>query len=80
MKPAGASEQRRDILRVLALDVNEVLEGIFTKRDLMAKVVAKGLDPRTIPVANVMTPEPRPSPDMLVSDAVLMIQAFTSER
>jgi CBS domain-containing protein len=34
------------------------LSGIFTDRDLMTRVVSKGLDPRTTPLAEVMTRDP----------------------
>lgn len=35
------------------------LEGIFTERDLLRRVVAAGLDPGATPVSKVMTPEVR---------------------
>jgi CBS domain-containing protein len=34
------------------------LNGIFTERDLLVRVVAAGLDPATTPVGNVMTRDP----------------------
>lgn len=34
------------------------LVGIFSERDLMSRVVAEGLDPRTLPVEQVMTKDP----------------------
>jgi CBS domain-containing protein len=34
------------------------LVGIFSERDLMSRVVAEGLDPRTTQVAQVMTKDP----------------------
>jgi CBS domain-containing protein len=34
------------------------LQGIFTERDLLVRVVAAGLDPSQTPVARVMTAEP----------------------
>ncbi|HLP01398.1 MAG TPA: CBS domain-containing protein [Opitutaceae bacterium] len=36
----------------------ERLVGIFTERDVLTRVVAAGLDPRTTPVVRVMTPQP----------------------
>lgn len=39
---------------VLAM-TNDMLEGIFTERDVMRRVVAEGLDPATTRVADVMT-------------------------
>jgi len=37
---------------------NGILVGVFSERDLMRRVVAEGLDPRTLPVAEVMTRDP----------------------
>jgi CBS domain-containing protein len=34
------------------------LQGIFTERDLLIRVVARGLDPDTTPLKEVMTPDP----------------------
>lgn len=33
------------------------LSGVFTERDLLRRVVARGLDPKKIPVGEVMTPK-----------------------
>lgn len=60
---------------VLVLDADGVLRGIFTERDLMLKVVAKGLDPKRTRMTDVMTPHPRTiRPDARVSDAVLLMK------
>jgi CBS domain-containing protein len=49
--------------------------GILTERDLMTKVVAEALDPKTTSVSEVMTKNPRfVTPDTSVSDAVLIMQ------
>ncbi len=37
---------------------DEKLRGIFTERDLLARVVAHGRDPATTRLAEVMTPDP----------------------
>jgi CBS domain-containing protein len=42
---------------VVILD-GEHLVGIFTERDLLARVVAAGLNPVTTPITRVMSPEP----------------------
>jgi CBS domain-containing protein len=34
------------------------LQGIFTERDVLTRVVARGLDPDTTPLEKVMTPDP----------------------
>jgi CBS domain-containing protein len=35
------------------------LVGIFTERDVLARVVRRGADPKTTPVGEAMTPDPR---------------------
>ena len=59
---------------VLVIDSANQLLGILTERDLMKRVMAKGLDPATTATAKVMTPHPRcVAPEMRVSDAVLIM-------
>jgi len=48
---------------VLVLDDDTELCGIFTERDLVKRVVSKGLDPATTPIGDVMTK------DVIVADA-----------
>lgn len=60
---------------VLVLDASDALAGIFTERDLMTKVVAKGLDPTRTRMPEVMTPNPQSvPPDRTVADAVLLMR------
>ena len=40
---------------VVVLNEKGKLTGIFTERDLMRRVVAKGLDPKKVPLSEVMT-------------------------
>jgi CBS domain-containing protein len=47
----------RQVGAVLVTD-DGALEGIFTERDLMHRVVAAGRDPDRTPLAEVMTPDP----------------------
>jgi len=47
----------RHIGAVAVLD-NGKLAGIFSERDLMRRVVAEGLDPKSLKVAEVMTRDP----------------------
>lgn len=42
---------------VLVIDSKGAVKGIFTERDLMVRVVSKGLDPATTAVREVMTSE-----------------------
>lgn len=59
---------------VLIIDTPGTLQGIVTERDLMTRVLAKALNPETTPVADIMTRSPYcVGPDMLVSDAVLIM-------
>ena len=59
---------------VLIVDTTGLLLGIVTERDLMTRVLAKALNPATTLVSEVMTRNPHcVAPDMLVSDAVLIM-------
>lgn len=50
------------------------LVGIFTERDALSRVLAKGLDPTTTPVAQVMTAKPLSiSPDKPLSHALFIM-------
>jgi len=43
---------------VLVVDAAGRLTGIFTERDLLTRVVGRGLDPKGTPLSAVMTPDP----------------------
>lgn len=43
---------------VLVVDAAGTLAGIFTERDLLTRVVGRGLDPKTTTLSAVMTPDP----------------------
>jgi len=59
---------------VLIVDTLGNLLGIVTERDLMTRVLARALNPKKTLVANVMTHSPIcVAPDMLVSDAVVIM-------
>ncbi len=47
----------RNVGAVLVLDAHALI-GIFTERDVVFRVVAKGLDPKLTPLQDVMTPSP----------------------
>jgi CBS domain-containing protein len=61
---------------ILVVDAGTVLVGILTERDLMTRVLAKGVDARTTTVSEVMTPSPIcVEPETKVVDAlVIMIE------
>jgi len=59
---------------VLIIDSANTLLGIVTERDLMTRVIAKGLDPATTPASTVMTRSPHVvPPETKVTDAVLIM-------
>ncbi|HXZ41639.1 MAG TPA: CBS domain-containing protein [Terriglobales bacterium] len=52
-----------------------ILVGIFSERDLMKRVVAEGLDPRTTHLEEVMTEDPLTvSPSETVEDCMLLMR------
>jgi CBS domain-containing protein len=59
---------------VLIIDNAGTMQGIVTERDLMTRVLAKGLDPNATTVTQVMTRNPQCiSPEVKVADAVLIM-------
>ena len=59
---------------ILVLDAANTLLGIVTERDLMTRVVAKGLNPSSSTVADIMTRNPYcVPPETKVTDAVLIM-------
>lgn len=59
---------------VLIIDSANTLLGIVTERDLMTRVIAKGVDPATTPASAVMTRSPRTvPPETKVTDAVVIM-------
>ena len=59
---------------VLVMDLDGSLLGILTERDLMTRVLAKGLNPETTRASEIMTHHPQcVPPEMRVSDAVLIM-------
>ena len=52
--------------------VGDALIGLFTERDVVVRVAAKGLDPRSTPLGDVMTPRP----DSLRVDDTLAYVAY----
>ena len=48
--------------------------GIFTERDVLVRVIARGLDPKRTPVGEVMTRDPIAiRPDVTITEAMLVI-------
>ena len=59
---------------VLIMEPPQALLGIVTERDLMTRVLAKGLDPERTTVRDIMTPNPLcVPPETKISDAVVIM-------
>jgi len=59
---------------VLVIDASKALLGIVTERDMITRVLAKGMNPNEATVSEVMTRSPHCiTPDTKVPDAVLMM-------
>lgn len=73
---AVAVMNRNKVGSVLVMD-GDRLAGIFTERDVLYRVVARGRPPAGTPVSEVMTADPKTiSPEMTVDETL----AFISER
>ena len=65
--------QERRVGAIMVVE-NEQLVGMFTERDALFRVVAKGLDGQTTPLAEVMTRNPRTiHPDQPFASALEMM-------
>ncbi|MBX9612709.1 MAG: CBS domain-containing protein [Burkholderiales bacterium] len=74
VRDAAGVMTRANCGSVLIMEPPDVLLGIVTERDLMTRVLAKGLDPETTTVRTVMTSRPVcVPPEMRVADAVLIM-------
>jgi CBS domain-containing protein len=62
---------KRHIGAVMVVSGSNRLEGIFTERDVLMRVVARGRDPGTTRISEVMTANPETiAPDLLALDAL----------
>jgi CBS domain-containing protein len=74
VREAAGVMTRANCGSVLIMEPPDALLGIVTERDLMTRVLAKGLDPEATTVRDVMTPKPIcVPPETKVSDAVLIM-------
>jgi CBS domain-containing protein len=74
VRDAACVMTRANCGSVLIMDLPDTLLGILTERDLMTRVLAKGLDPDRTAVRDVMTPNPIcVPPETLVSDDVALM-------
>ena len=71
---AACAMTRANCGSVLILDGTGMMQGILTERDLMTRVLAKGLDADATVVTQVMTRNPQCiGPEVKVADAVLIM-------
>jgi CBS domain-containing protein len=71
---AACAMTRANCGSVLIMDSSGAIQGIVTERDLMTRVLAKGLDANTTLVPQVMTRSPQcVGPETKVADAVLVM-------
>ncbi len=57
VRDAARLMKHRKVGSVLVMD-GDMLEGIFTERDMVYRVIADGLDPDMTPLSQVMTADP----------------------
>src|SRR5829696_974717 len=74
VREAAGVMTRANCGSVLVMEPPDALLGIVTERDLMTRVLAKGLDPERTILRDIMTHNPLcVPPTMLVSDAVVIM-------
>ena len=74
VRDAACAMTRANCGSVLIIDAGGAMQGILTERDLMTRVLAKGVDADATPVTQVMTRNPRcVAPETKVADAVLVM-------
>jgi CBS domain-containing protein len=74
VRDAACAMTRANCGSVLIIDGAGAMQGILTERDLMTRVLAKGLDADATPVTQVMTRNPRcVAPETKVADAVVIM-------
>ena len=74
VREAAGVMTRANCGSVLIMEPPDALLGIVTERDLMTRVLAKGLDPEKTQLRDIMTPNPLcVPPETLISDAVVIM-------
>ena len=73
-RDAACAMTRANCGSVLVMELPDMLLGILTERDLMTRVLARGLDPEHTTTREVMTPNPIcVPPETPVSDAIVLM-------
>lgn len=76
VREAARQMSTRHVAAVLVTEKDDRLDGIFTERDLLDRVVVAGLDPDTTPLVKVMTANPATvSPGQTVREALAIMDA-----
>ena len=76
VREAAREMSVRHIAAVLVTDGEDHLDGIFTERDLLDRVVVPGLNPDATPLSKVMTAKPATvSPGQTVREALQLMDA-----
>jgi len=74
IREAACAMTRINCGSVLVMEPPDTLLGILTERDLMTRVLARGVDPERVAVREVMTPKPVcVKPETPVSEAVVIM-------
>ena len=74
VREAAGVMTRANCGSVLIMEPPDAVLGIVTERDLMTRVLARGVDPERTTVREIMTPNPLcVPPETLVSDAVVIM-------
>ncbi len=74
VREAARRMSERHIAAVIVTEGEDKLDGIFTERDLLDRVVVPGLDPDTTPLGKVMTPNPATvTPGETVREALVIM-------
>jgi CBS domain-containing protein len=74
VREAACVMTRANCGSVLVMEPPDLLLGILTERDLMTRVLARGVNPEAATAREVMTPKPIcVPPEMLVSEAIVIM-------
>ena len=75
VQEAAKQMANKNVAAIIIFDSAGLITGIVTERDLCQKVMAKGLDPASTSVGEIMTTNPDTlSPDDSASDALELMQ------
>ena len=76
VREAARKMSERHVAAVLVTESDDTLDGIFTERDLLDRVVVPGLNPDATPLSKVMTAKPATvSPGDTVREALALMDA-----